>query len=140
MPEIPFELCEVEIDVRNALDEGRMDDAKRIAIDHLQSGFYPRPFADVVAEMLGAKRRSGARGRKPNRYPPKWFEIGRDFRQMQKSGIGYDEAVERLARKYQRSERSVQTALAFFNQSDRGFVFWQSYRRSYRNNNNPWEE
>ena len=133
-----IELCEVAIEVRNALDEGRIEDAKRIAIKNLRAGFHSQPFADVIAEMLGAKPRKGENGRSRRKYPPGWLDIGHDFQRLQKSGLTYEEAREQLAKKYGKSERTIETVRAFFKKSDD--VFWKLFERSYRNNNNSWEE
>jgi hypothetical protein len=134
MAKLPFEFCEVAFEVREALDEGRMVDAKRIVIERLQAGYHSQPFADVIAEMLGAERRAGTKGRKARKYPPQWLEIGYDFRQLRDSGITHEEARRQLAKKWERSSRSIETTRAFFEKSDEVlFKFWQ---RSYRNNNN----
>jgi hypothetical protein len=68
-----LDFCSVAIDIRCALDEGRIPDAKRIAIEHLEAGYHSPEFSKIVAEIYKKKRSA------QKKYKEHWTEIGEAF-------------------------------------------------------------
>jgi hypothetical protein len=124
MVKLPFEFCPVAMEVRAALDERRLRDAKRIAAKHLRVGCKSQQFLDVVAEMLETKKEKGKRGRKKQATynPPYWYEIGTAFDDLvlpkdDKPGLSYVKAIEELAEGPGRlgpKKNAIQKAVAFY--------------------------
>ena len=113
--ELPDGFFTVNLEVRNALREGRKEDAKVLVLDFLDKVAHP-DFVRVVAEMLETKtRQPGALGRKPRLFPANWLEIGDEYSELKNAGIKYAEALSRLTDKYGRSARTVEKTLKFYN-------------------------
>ena len=110
MPNLPFDFCPITLEVRSAMDERRIPDAKRIAAEHLRSGRHSKPFLNIVAELLELKKQSGKRGRKHITFPHYWYEIGNDFEQLRDDGDDY----RKLAKKYGPKVRTIEKTVAFF--------------------------
>lgn len=109
LPDISF----VAAEVRAALDERRIDDAKRIAAKELRAGYHHQEFLNIVAEMLEVKKQPGKRGPKYKKRPSNWLEIGIDFEKLRDAGVSYEKACEELERKWG-TKNTIQKAVAFF--------------------------
>jgi hypothetical protein len=106
----PF--CVRAFEVRSALEEGRLADAKRIAAAHLRSGEeLSQEFRGIVAGMIDAKPAKRAVGLKRKVYPPHWVGIGNDFEELRAEKVSINQAEKRLAKKYGYSVTSIRTAL-----------------------------
>jgi hypothetical protein len=119
MVKLPFEFLPqsiIELDVRAALDELRIDDAKRIAAEHLRAGYHSQPFLEVVAEILEIKKETGVVGRKQLKSPKYWLEIGNDYQDLRDAGLNYEEACAELATRYGKgfSESTIKNTVAWF--------------------------
>ncbi len=106
------------MEVRAALSERRIADAKRIATEHLRAGYTSPEFLNVVAEMLEIKKQHGKPGRKPRKSEPYWLEIGSKIQKLRDTGndgkgMTVEEAVEELQTKYG-SRNTIQKAWAYF--------------------------
>jgi len=74
-----------------ALQEGRDDEAKAIAIRHLKAKHDP--FSEILVELLQGKKRK--------KHAPKfWAEIGSQIEALRASGISVKQAIAKLAREY----------------------------------------
>src|SRR3974377_2524974 len=74
-----------------ALQEGRDDEAKAIAIRHLKAKHDP--FSEILVELLQGKKRK--------KHAPKfWAEIGSQIEALRASGISVKQEIAKLAREY----------------------------------------
>jgi hypothetical protein len=112
MAKLP-DISRVASEVRAALDERRIPDAKRIAAKALRAGHHHQEFLNIVAEMLEVKKQSGKLGRKRQTSPRYWLEIGIDFEKLRDVGVSYEKACEELERKWG-TKNTIQKAVAFF--------------------------
>jgi hypothetical protein len=98
--------------IRSMLDEGRRVDAIAFAIAELRKSKEAPLFMQAVASLLESE--PSQRGRPTTKMPPFWYEIGSDFEEMRDAGETYEAAVQQLAERWRRSERSVERAIAFW--------------------------
>jgi hypothetical protein len=112
-----LDFCPLAFELRCALEERRLADAKRIAVKHLRG--RGEEFLNIVAEMLGAKSRPGKSGAKKKLYPPHWLDIGSDYLQLRDAGAKYRPACQALARKYGYSLTQIRNAVGRFQQAQR---------------------
>ena len=108
LPDVSF----VASELRTALDEGRKPDAKHIAVKHLRAGYHSQAFLNIVADMLEIKKQPGKLGRKPQKSPPYWLEIGSEIEKLHYK-MTIEEAVQQLKTKYG-SRNTIQEAWAYF--------------------------
>jgi hypothetical protein len=85
------------VKVEMAIAEGRIADAKRIAVELLR--YQGDPLSIVVADLLELEKRPGKRGPKKS-LPKHWLDIGIDYDMRRRRGASYDEATKELANKY----------------------------------------
>jgi hypothetical protein len=113
MVKLPF-VCSVTMEVRAALRERRIADAKRIATEHLRAGYASPEFLNVVAEMLANKPEWGKRGPK-HKIPPHWLEIGNEIEKLRykDKGMTVEDAIGELKTKYGH-RNTIQKAWAFY--------------------------
>jgi hypothetical protein len=89
--------------VRSASEEHRIPDARRIAAEYLGLGHHSQEFLDLVAEVLEIKKEKGKTGRKKQKAPIGWYDIGKAFENLRDSkksgggGFSYLDAIEELA-------------------------------------------
>jgi hypothetical protein len=119
MVTLPF-VCSATMEVRAALSERRIADAKRIATKHLRAGYASPEFLNVVAEMLAIKPKRGKRGPK-HKKPPYWLDIGSEIEELRYNGnngkgMTVEEAIEKLKTKYGH-RNTIQKAWAFYRNS-----------------------
>jgi hypothetical protein len=117
MVTLPF-VCPVASEIKAALDEQRIPDAKRIAAEHLRTGYHSRDFLNVVAKILEVKKQHGKIGRKPRKSEPYWLEIGSEIEGLRDEGMTIEEAVEELKTKYG-SRNTIQKAWAYFRKANK---------------------
>jgi len=118
MVKFSFDFCPVADELRAALDERRMDDAKRIAIKHLRAGYKSQQFWDAVADLLEIKKEIGVVGRKQLKSPVKWFEIGNVFQDLRDAGVTRKKAYEKLANDFGQSIHTIRDTVRFFEKAD----------------------
>jgi hypothetical protein len=109
-----IDFCAVAIELRAALDEQRIADAKHIAAKHLRDGYHSPEFLEVVAEILEIKKEVGVPGRKQLKYPKYWLEIGNDYLDLRGAGHNYEDACAKLAEKYDCGESTIKNTVSFF--------------------------
>jgi hypothetical protein len=119
MAKLLFDFCTVAVDIRSAIDERRIGDAKQLAAEHLRSGYHSQPFLNIVAELLKVKKQMGVRGPKHKSAPSFWYEIGNDFQELRDAGESYSDACEKLAKKYGSGVRTIEKAVAFFRKASK---------------------
>jgi hypothetical protein len=118
MVKLPDEFCLVASDVQNALDERRIDDAKRIAVEHLRAGYHSQAFLNIVAGMLNVKKEMGKPGRK-GRPPQHWADIGFEFQERQAAGEKLTNVYAELAKKWGYHENTIRAAVKYFQEAER---------------------
>jgi hypothetical protein len=116
MAQVDF--CAVAFEVRSALDEGRIPDAKRIAAEHLRTGYTSQQFLEVVAEILEIEKEVGVVGRKQQKQRPYWVEIGNAVQDLRDAGATYENACAETAKKFNCSESTIKNTVRFFKEAE----------------------
>jgi hypothetical protein len=96
---VKVDLCFVAFEIRCALEERRLGDAERMAIEHLEAGYHSPEFLKVVAEILKSKKEKGKKGQPRKQYKEHWIEIGEAFCELADDDIKYEEAIDLLVGK-----------------------------------------
>jgi hypothetical protein len=112
MAPLPFS-CET-VELRAALEERRLADAKKLAIRWLRAGRCSSEFLNIVADLWELEKQSGKMGAKKKLCPPHWYEIGSEYDELRAAGYKSDDACGQLKTKHRRSIRSIRTAVAYF--------------------------
>jgi hypothetical protein len=105
--------CLVAFKIRSALDERRMGDAERIAVDRLRAGYQSQEFWDIVAEMLEDKNVPRERGRPEKKMPPHWWKIGNAFLDLD-GDKKPTQAIKALVKLNYGSRNTIRKAVKYF--------------------------
>ena len=101
--------CSVAFDIRHALRNGQLEEAKAIAIKHLRAGYHSKEFLNAIAELLEHKKQKG----RPKISLENRLEIGLEFVQLESAGRRYG-ARKALAKKYHCSVSEISTIVDWF--------------------------
>jgi hypothetical protein len=117
MAKPPCEPEDDEVAIYVAVHEGRMEDAKRIAIELLLH--RGDRLSCIAAGLLMPGKQSGKRGPKKRTVPKHWLEIGKGFDLMRRAGFRRDAAIKKLIEEYGYKHRTLEATLAFYKKTQK---------------------
>lgn len=105
-------VLKIPAQIQALLDQGRTDEARKLAQKHLRAGYGERQFLALIADMLEPKVARG-RGRPKTAVPPKLPQIMDGYKELKDAGMSDEAAFAELAEKHGRSASSIRDAVTF---------------------------
>lgn len=112
--------CPICFLLRDLLDQGRREEARKLIIEQSRRGFHSKEFVRlVVDEFVEMKKRGKGAPRK--KLPPKFYEIGKDYEELVEAlkPKTYEQAIDILAERYSAGRNRIKSTVARFIKASR---------------------